>query len=307
MQINDLRLDIVNKELKHLYFLYGEEVGIRDIYIDKIKSILNLPIVYADSYNEIKNRLSTKSLFASNSIYVIIDDTNFEDVNIDPKDNYVIFIYSSIDKRSKVYKKFSDYFIEFTKLSPDEITKYIKQSGIKLSADNINDLIGRCNCDYAQIMLEIDKLKTYNSVKYGNDTSINKSYIEIKNDIFSKPKDAIFSLIDAILTKNYKKAMEYYNNCVNAGESAINIVYNLYNNVRQVIQVQSCVSKDVEKSTGLSPFIVGVTRNKCGFYKTESLIDILGKLKELDNMLKSSDVQDEYVIKYAILSIFSHI
>ena len=307
MQINDLRLDIVNEELKHLYFLYGEEVGIRDIYIDKIKSTLNIPVIYSDSYNEIKSKLSTKSLFSSSSLYIIINDTNFEDVNIDPKNNYVIFIYSSIDKRSKVYKKFSDYFIEFTKLPYDEIVKYVKQSAPKMSADNITDLIIRCDYDYAQIMSEIDKLKIYNSVKYGNDMSINKSYSEVKNDIFSKPKDAIFSLIDAILTRNYTMAMEYYDNCINLGESAINIVYNLYNNIRQVVQVQTCISKDIEKSTGLPSFIVNITKNKCGFYKAESLIDILGRLKELDIMLKSSDIQDEYVVKYAILDIFSHI
>ena len=314
MEIIELRQQIIDKDLKHLYIFTGDEIKVKNIYIDQINSIVNLPIVYTDSFAKIKNRIFTKSFLSQDSVYIVINDKNFiaDEKNfkdlLTPVNDYILFIYDSIDKRSKFYKEFSNSVVEFDYLDEETLVKYIQKDFPKLIENNCKELIKKCNNNYSRICYELDKIKTYNDFKYKDDSMINSSFYEVIKYIYDEPKDVIFNLIDQILMKNRKEAFKLLEYCEAGGESNINIIYNLYNNTRQLYQVQYALNskaKDLEKTTGLKPFIIKMTKKKCNIYSDKQLTSIMRLLQEIDTNIKKGLMDEEISVRYAMNKIFS--
>jgi DNA polymerase III delta subunit len=139
MGLPELKQNLGKKILNRLYVFTGSEVGIMDVYLNKISEISNKEKRRENSIKDIYNLLSTKSLSNKNYTYIIRDDKEFLSKEKIWKtlekvigNNILIIVYTNLDKRSKFYKHFQSNIIEFDKLTTIQLNQYVlKELGLK--------------------------------------------------------------------------------------------------------------------------------------------------------------------------------
>ena len=271
MDISVVKQQIQKKEPQHFYIFVGEEVEVMKIYINKIAECINVSPTYADSVLEIMPKLSSNSFLSVPQCYVIREDKDFikSDAVQDFFDekiqnqNIVILAFYSLDKRTKFYKAYNDSIVNFERLNERILSKYIAQK-IDLSERNKQTLMEICEYDLGRIYLEIDKIKCFM-----RDILVPNDAFEVllkSGAIYEPPYDAIFDFVDAVLKHKIKLAYNLYQQCQDIGESNLALLSVLYNNAKSVLQVQSCTSKDIAKTTGLTGFQIKCAKDKCGIY-----------------------------------------
>lgn len=292
-------------QIKSYYVLSGNELKVQDIYITKLAD--NLPIVRIDSFSEVARKLNANKLISSNKCYVIRDDKDIlNDEGIWDRleaiigSNRVIWVFTSIDKRSKFYKHFKEVICEVEHMSEDVLLKYV-QKEIDLSEANARILIQVCENDYGRILLEIDKIK-----QFGDDP--NKAFMCLLKEgtIYQPPRDAIFMWADAMLCRKVKEVFGLYEECKEIGEASLTLISVLYTKVRQVFQVQSCEGRsDIAKITGLTPWQVKCAQQVSNRYSLSQLKDFLYEIRKVEKGIKIGTIPEDLAIDYLMVYILT--
>lgn len=309
MTPQEVKAQIKSKNLKSFYIFTGTEGKVIDIYIDKIAKCRNLGVERVESISNIYYRFLNKSLVDAKYCYVLRDDKELLTqeklwVSISngiQGDNIIILVLTTVDKRGKFYKKFKDLIVEFDKLSDTLLTKYIKKE-INLNDISCKKLIDICESDYNRILLEIDKIRQYQEVTQTDANQCLRILID-ENAIYQPPKDAIFDFVDAVLKNKTALAYELLDNCRRVGESNIVILSVLYNNIKQVLQVQSCQSSDIAKTTGLTSWQIRCAKEKCGYYSIGDLVYFLKLIRKIEVGIKTGDIEESISVDYALVNI----
>lgn len=310
MNIGTVKQQIKDKQPKHFYVFTGDEVAVMDIYINKIAECIGVKPTRADSVIDIMGKITGNSFINSCGCYVIREDTDFlkqekvwQDF-VDEKiqnNNIVILCYNSLDKRSKFYKQYKSILTEFERLNEQILSKYIAQK-IDLSTHNTYTLMELCEYDLSRIYLEIDKIISYS--KYAR-VDCNKAFeiLLVSGVIFEPPYDAIFDFINAILKRDKKLAYNLYQQCKDIGEPTIRLLTVLHNVAKQVLQVQSCESADISKSTGLTPYQVKCAKALVGHYKNRELINIMKVVRKVEKGIKTGEIEDSIAMDYVLVNV----
>lgn len=310
MEITTIQKQIKDKSVNNFYIMSGEEIAVQDIYIKKIAECKQLNILRADTIAEITVKLNNKAFISSSYCYIVHNDNDFlkaenswDKVISSIGNNILILIYDNIDKRSKFYKRFINDIAVFEHLGEDILIKYI-QKQIDLSVNNCKMLIDICEYDYSRILLEIDKIQQY---KYN--VPINMGYDDmfrqLVNDgtIYKPPKDAIFDLVDSVCRGNIDKSYQLYEDCKSVNESPLAIISVLYNNMKQMLQVQSCHNTDIAKSTGLTNWQIMQAKDKIGAYSVRELVNALKVIQKTEQAIETGEIEQDMAIDYIMLNI----
>ena len=310
MDITAVKQQIQKKEPQHFYIFVGEEVAVMDIYINKIAECINVKPTRADSVADIMPKLTTNSFLSVPQCYVIREDTEFIKSDavqdfIDDKiqhKNIVILAFYSLDKRTKFYKAYNNSIVYFERLNEQILSKYVHKE-IDLSERNTRTLIEICEYDLSRIYLEIDKIKTW--TEYSQVVTEDKAFEMFVREgvIYEPPYDAIFDFVDAVLRRKVKLAYNLYQQCKDIGEANITLLSVLYSNAKAVLQVQSCTSKDVAKSTGLTGFQIKLAKERCGHYKNRELVDIMKLIQKVERSIKTGEIEDEVSMEYVLVNV----
>lgn len=307
MNINDVKRQIKDKSLSSYYVFTGEEIEVQRIYINKIAEVANLSVVRADTVSSIWDIMTRPTLFDEKHVYVVRDDKDFlsneklqkrleEDIF---NGNILIMLLTNVDKRTKFYKTYNERIIVFERLNSEVLKKYIKQA-ITLNNANYERFIAICENDYSRLLLEIDKIK-----RYTKDGDYDKTFTELVKEgvIYTPPNDAIFDLIDAILLRQPKKVYNLLQQCYEVGEDNMVILTVLYNNAKQVLQVQSCDSRDIAKSTGLNGWQIKCAKERCGHYRIGELVNILRLIQKIQKGVVTGQIEDSISVEYLLVNI----
>ena len=119
--------------------------------------------------------------------------------------------------------------------------------------------------------------------------------------IFTSPKDAIFDFVNAILDRKVNKAYELYEDCKAINESTLAILTNLFNNTKAILQVQTCTSKDVAKTTGLTGWQIMNARQHLDVYTNEELKYMLQLIQYCEQAIKTGQMEEQFVIDYILV------
>ena len=183
--------------------------------------------------------------------------------------------------------------------------RYI-QKEIELSDKNCDKLIEVCEGNYSRCLLEIDKIKRYAD---GNPTLVrniyNNSFETLLEDgtIYQPPKDAIFDFVKAVLQNKPEKAYNLLQNCYDIGESKLAILSVLFNNTKQVLQVQTCEGKDTEKITGLTYWQIKNAKDCAGYYSNNNLIYIMRLIQSVERKIKIGEMEEAIAVEYVVSNI----
>ena len=310
MDITAVKQQIKNKNPQHFYVFVGEEIAVMDIYINKIAECINVKPTRADSVADIMPKLTTNSFLSIPQCYVISEDTefiksdavqSFVDEKIQSK-NIVILRFYTLDKRTKFYKAYSNSIVEFNRLNEQILSKYVHKE-IDLSERNTRMLIEICEYDLSRIYLEIDKIKTW--TEYSQVVTEDRAFEMFVREgvIYEPPYDAIFDFVDAVLCRKVKLAYNLYRQCQDIGEANMTLLSVLYNNAKAVLQVQSCTSKDIAKSTGLTGFQIKLAKERCWYYKNRELVDMMKLIQRVERSIKTGEIEDAISIEYVLVNV----
>lgn len=318
MEIITVKQQIKNKKFDSFYIFTGDEIEVQRIYIKKIAEQSGTRVSRPDTVLEIVSRLSGKSMFNQPTCYVIIDDNDFiknesawDKVENMLNDNILILQLSSIDKRSKFYKRYKDKIVSFERLSDDLLIKYIQRE-IPLSKRNSERLISICENDYSRILLEIDKIMHYvNSdmplFGFVDDSEADCAFNALVKDgtIYRPAKDVVFDWVDAILVNDVNKAFELYQDCERRNVSPLAMLSLLYTAVKQTLQVKDCIREnvDIAKNTGLSNYQINIAKSRVQYNSIGDLVYMLRLIRETEVGIKTGKVDSETVIPQLMVKI----
>lgn len=317
MDVKELKAKIISKEVPSFLVFHGDEWEVQKVFIQQMSKSMALPVRYIDSVTDIMKKLKSSTISGTaDYIYVVRDDkalTTDEKVLARVRNSIgnsiLILLLTKLDKRLKFYTGNKDSIIVFEALTEAELTKLINKE-IPLSDDNIHKLIEVCDSNYGRIRLEIDKIKSYISGacrQYGKPCNVDIdeafNYLLDVGVIYREPKDAIFDFVNAILDRKVNKAYALYEDCKAVNESTLAILTNLFNNVRYIMQVQMCTSKDVSKSTGLTGWQINNARKHLNVYSDKELGIILKLIQWCEKGIKTGQIEEQFVIDYILVRI----
>lgn len=313
MNVMDFKKQLVNKTLNPFYIFTGEETAILNIFLNNVKQYYNLPVVYADSVSSVYSQLCNTTLLSSQgTLYIIRDDKNFQTASESVwnhfnkksffKQNKLILIYTSLDKRNKFYKTFENNIVLFDKLSVDVLTKYIKKD-INLSTENCRYLIDVCNGCYNLILLEIDKLQ--HIIKSCNCTADKAFDIALDNNlIYIPPESDVFGLVNAILKRIPKDVFYELQQHKLRNDNNLGLLSILHTNVKNLLQVQLCQDiKDIGNTTGLQGYQIKNCYNYLNIYSDYELIRFLKIIKYCEQSIKNGTMDSEITLDYLVVNV----
>lgn len=317
MDIMEVKNHIKSKNPKNFYIFSGTEIQVQNIYINKLAECKGLETARVDSVTDIYGKLKNRSFVQKSYCYIIRDDKEFtsneklwDTIQTVIGSNMLIFLLTNVDKRLKFYKRWKDIIVDFEPLPEATLKKYIKKE-IALGDDNCNKLIDLCESDYSRILLEIDKIKTYYDYAYEVELlySCNTpdkifEYLLDQGVIYKPPKDAIFDYVDAVLKHEVSTAFNLLEQCYAVGESTIVLLSVLYTNIKQVLQVQSCKSSDIAKSTGLTGWQIKCAKEKMGHYSIGDLVYMLKLVRDTEMKIKTGEIEEQIAVPYIMVNIF---
>lgn len=310
MEITEIKNQIKSGQFDKVYIFCGEEHAIMKIYLKMMAEKGNYQITYADSLMDLMTGTKTKSLVPIRHLYVIMDDkeyltnekmwTKFTGL----KDDIVVLYYTTTDKRLKFWKNNKDRAVEFSRLDDRILIKYIQKELPDFSESHCMKLIDICEGSYGRILLEIDKLKCYTNGKFNRDQDMqyDNMFSELlsRGAIYRQPKDAIFDFIAAFLERKPAKAYDLLQDCKAVGESNLNILFNLYNSIKTLLQVQS--SKDY-KALGLNGWQLKNVLAYRNNYSNGELVNAMKLIRECERGIKTGSVPEELSVEYLMVRV----
>lgn len=229
MEIADVKQQIKTGQFDSYYIFHGEEHAIMKIYLKMIADKGNYEISYVDRLMDLMSGAKTNALIDTRHLYVIMDDKEFLTTEKmwekfkGLKNDIIVFYYTSTDKRLKFWKNFKDRAVEFKKLEPRILTKYIQKEAPFFTEAMCEELIDACDGDYGRILLEIDKIRQYCTAEKVKGDYVFRKFID-DGVIYKSPYDAIFDFVSSVLERNPSKAYNLLEQSYAVGEANLTLL-----------------------------------------------------------------------------------
>lgn len=304
MEITDVKQQIKTGNFDKFYIFYGEEHAVMKIYLNMIAEKLGCKVTYVDSLMELMTGVRTKSLVSERHLYIIMDDKEYLtnekmwEKFTGLKDDVVVFYYTTSDKRLKFWKQNKDRAVEFAKLDTRILTKYIQKDS-PLSNESCERLIELCEHDYGRILLEIDKIRAYSIAEAVTPDGALDELIK-SGCIYRAPKDAIFDFVAAFLERRPSKAYDLLQQSKAVGEANMVLLSVLYNNIKQLLQVQS--AKDY-KALGFNGFVLKNILPYRNNYSNGELVKAMKLIRECEKGIKTGQIPDDLSVEYLMVQV----
>lgn len=312
MNLMELKSSMVNKDIHNLYIFYGAEYAILEIYIKKLKDIVGGQYVQYDDVASLYRTLDKKDMFGSQKKFVLIrEDKDFLtsesmwkdfESKLNKKDITLVLKYSSIDQRSKFSKAFSDRMTEFTYLSKEVLTKYIKKE-INITDSCCQYLCDITHNDYGRILLEVDKVKNYAQIKCISDMDAFKECYN-ENVFHCDVEGEVYDLVNAIMIRSIKDIHYLLQESKERKDNPIMILAILHNNVRTLLQLQLAGDvKDLAERTGLTGFQIKNGKQFVGVYNNKELVRFMKYIRYCEKGIKNGLLNSDNALDYLLINV----
>lgn len=312
MELSELMKKIANNDIPHYLVLYGQEQTILDMYIKQIVNVLQSQEVYVDTVASVIKQRGKKSLNKSIKCYIVSDDMSYlkaetvwDKIKKDFKKSkdYLILRYHTLDKRDKFSHNNKENLTEFAHLSEEVLQQYIYRDLPDLSEKNALSLIGYCNYDYGRILMEIDKVKQYMSVR--TDLTVDNCFNQLdKQGLFHKEiGDITFELTNAVLGGYTDQAIVKLDEAKRKNEPAMMIASILYSGFRNLLAYQG-LGKNKQgamERTGLTKGeLYGCSKNMGGYSLSEVKRNMLF-CQQVESGIKTGLIDEDIALDYLVL------
>lgn len=266
----------------NLRCLEGKSIGLDDlrnemfgISMFKEKKL----IVVSDAFSNLKLKeelLEKGKVFTdSDNVLILVESTN-----ILKKEK----LFSFIEKSGKVQ--------EFEPLKGVKLNAWVKKEVEALNGEinekGLEKLIEYVGSDLWQMENELKKLVNY---------SKKISEKEIESMVKPKYETNIFDTIDAIATKDKKKAIRFLKEHAEKGDSVLFLLAMIASQIRNIISVKSGSGK------GMHPFVLRKATFQSRNFSLEDLKRIYQKIVDLDFEIKVGKIEQDMALDVLISEI----
>jgi DNA polymerase-3 subunit delta len=251
-----------------------------------------------------------------------------------PETTVLVFLENGVpDKRTSLFKKLSkEKTQEFKPLSDSEVKSWIKEEVLhdngKIESDAMDKLFEYVGADLWRLSNEIRKLTTYKGVSFqtgrrqdleSSSGSPMSSATRLEDDSISvddiellvKPQvqSDIFALIDAVASRNVKKALKELHQLLENGQNELYLLTMIVYQYRNMLIAKDLVDRgvssqyDIAKQAGLHPFVAGKTLNLVRNYSISELKNIYAELLEYDLKLKTGQIDPKTALDLLVLNL----
>lgn len=308
MELFELHNKIVNNNIPRFMVFTGSDYAVRELYIDTICKKLGYTIVNVDDATTVVSANKSISLLGSNTIYICRYDTKF--ITLEKywtnvvgrlKNNYLILVYNTLDKRSKFGKALNHFIVNFEPQSTDNLLLMLKpQLGDKLTENNQKVLIEGCGNNYGRCLLELDKISTYSEVNSINWNVAFKNLVD-SNIITLENNMTVFPFINKVIERN-PYCYELYTQLKDNGESNIAIVNWLYQCFRQQLIVET-INGPTTSNTGMSQFTINQCKARIGKYSVNEMLKILDTITYVEHGIKDGIIDEAISVDYILAQV----
>lgn len=277
-----------------LIIVYSDNKFVAEQYTKQIALNNKYDIEQVESVQDLLTSLS--NVFGDKSQKLLIVDKFQCDIQLLGKVKDAIIITNKIEKETS--KLFDNYIIQIPKLETWQVEDYALSSVDGVKQEDLIALVASCDGDIYRVESELAKLKIFNKE---NRQYLYKLFTE-KGMFPTTEKYTIFSLSNALLTKNVESVSRILEHIDEIDVNPIGLLTILYRNVANVIAIQ-LNPKATPENTGLTTGqFYAIKKNNINFYTKEQLITIFNNLTALDLKIKSGEVPMEIVIPYIVES-----
>ena len=312
MELSELMKKIADNDIPHYLVLYGQEQTVLNMYIKQIVSVTQSQAVYVDTVASVIKQRGKKSLNKSIKCYIVSNDLSYlkaENVwdkikkDFKKSKDYLILRYHTLDKRDKFSHNNKENLTEFSHLSGEVLQQYIYKDLPDLSEKNALSLIDYCDHDYGRILMEIDKIKQYMSVR--TDLTVDSCFNQLdKQGLFHKEiGDITFELTNAVLGGYTDQAIVKLDEAKLKNEPAMMIASILYNGFRNLLAYQG-LGKNKQgamERTGLTKGeLYGCSKNMGGY----SLLEVKRNMlfcQQVESGIKTGLIDEDIALDYLVL------
>lgn len=312
-----LKQQIKSGDTGNLYLFFGEEVFVKDMYLEKMKSFVpdggfaDFNYIFLDAKDAVSDKvddaLDSFPMMSEKKLVVIKNSGIFKKSGEDIKDfwleriadvpDYVLLIFDEqeIDKRNALYKAVTKHglAVEFSYMKDYEVSAWVareaQKGGKKISKDAADYLVAMCDPGIANVKNELSKLLDY------CDDEIYKSDID---KVVSKPLSiVVFDITDGLMQGNGDKVLSIIMQMKENKESAFNVLYLLFSAFDKMLYskllLDEGLSYDVVASRlKVAPFIAKKYIDGAKKFSKEFLEDRICATSECDFNIKQGKVDE---------------
>ncbi len=317
--------DVKNEEFCRFYLLYGEEDYLKRQYRDKLaNAIVKEDDQLNRSYYEGKGIVleqvlelgDTMPFFAERRL-IILENTGFfkktpEDLERKmeelPSSTYMLFVEKEVDKRSRLYKWIGKHGYTSEMKTPDEKTliRWVQnlcgEENKQMGEPAIYYMVEHMGTDMLLLKNEMEKLFAY---CYDREEI---TISDIQQVCISQAEDRIFEMLDAIGSRNQKKALLLYHDLLALKEPAMRVLYMLTRHYHILMQVSGLMGegkdfKTIASVCKIPPFSVKKYAAQTKAYSFDALKQIVEKCQETDQGIKTGKIQDTVGMELLIVEL----
>ena len=337
--IFDVWKDIQNKKLQPIYLLLGEEaflmqetlyhivqaslleeekdfnLSIYDMEDSTVETALEdaetLPFMGERRVVVIKNPVYLTSEKKKEKVEHRIEKLE-QYINSPAPYTIVVFVapYEKLDERKKITKllKKQATVLEMKSLSDADTKKWMenvaKEALVELDRDAVDQLLLLTAGDLMVIHQEIQKLSTY--VGEGGLITVDTVNLLVARTL----EQNIFDLIDHVIHKRSKHALQIFYDLLKNNEEPIKILSLLVNQFRLILQVKELSTvgygqQQIASTVKVHPFRVKLALQQARLFKTEELAMILMELAEADYEMKTGKKDKQLLLELFLLKLFN--
>jgi len=323
-----LNTDCESKKFRNMYLIYGEEAYLVNQNKHKLKdSLVNKGDTMNFTYyagknidvNEVIDMARTIPFFADRRT-ILIEDSGFFKSGCADLAKYLktcedttvfVFVESEVDKRKDMYKAVNEHglVLECDRRDESDLTKWIafrlKKENLSISASSVNFMLERVGTDMFTLSNELEKLINYADGK----TSITSEDIDIVCANYLSNR--IFAMMDAVVAKNQKKAMDLYYELLALKEAPQKISALIFRQFNLILQVKEMAGQGfnnttIGKAVGLPPFIIGKYVTWARNYSKDTLKEYLEFCVSNDEKVKSGKLIDTIGVEMLLVKCTSN-
>ena len=301
MSLKELDEDISKKQLKNVYFFFGDDLYELERYVEKIKktySTLELGVNFftldKSNIDSLLDICTSVSFFGEEKL-VLVKDTKLK-FNVDllselkNTKSTVVIIEPEVDKRTSEYKKIQKLAecTEFASLKAKEAAVYVRKvlAGYKVqvSEEVAEYMVEVCTPNKQLLINEFRKIVAY--LKEGD--VLTK---EIIDKICVRTLDAkIFDVIDNIIAKKKDVAFSELDDLI-AQKTYIGVISSvIYKQLKQLYMIklleeksrQTKIRIDIPQELGINPFVYSKLSKIKEMYTKEKLEELLLEFADYD-------------------------
>lgn len=324
--MKSLNEDIKTGQFKQAYLLYGEEAYLKKQYKDKLTKAM-LP--ESDTVNyayyegkgtnpaELIDLAETMPFFADRRLIVVENSGFFKNATPEladyiknmPETACFLFVESEVDKRGKMYKSVKDKGRAVEMGRQDEKTLLywlagmVKKEGKQIKESTARYLVAKTGTDMENLEKEMEKLFSYTL----GQTEITVQ--DVDEICTTQITNKIFDMVEAVATKQQKRALHYYYDLLALKEPPMRILYLLSRQFKLLMEVKDLSGRGYEKSqiaktAGLHPFVAGKYIKQCHSFSKEELRSIMEDAANMEEMVKTGRLNDRmsvelFIVKYS--------